>query len=132
MLTLLLVGPTALMAALRAFPRLDLLFESATFHLIVVSAIAGCALLVALVVAVVAARARHPSLVVLAVGCVSVGVLMLGHGLTTPGIMGRPLNMWVARFPVMAMAGFAVCLAAVLAGEGSRVLASWPGSPAGS
>jgi HD-GYP domain-containing protein (c-di-GMP phosphodiesterase class II) len=120
MLALLLIAPTALMAALRAFPRLDLLFESATFHLIVVSAIAGCALLVALIVAVVAARARHPSLVLLAVGCVSVGVLMLGHGLTTPGIMGRPLNMWVARFPVIAMAGFALCLAAVLAGEGSR------------
>jgi HD-GYP domain-containing protein (c-di-GMP phosphodiesterase class II) len=121
MLGLLLVAPTALMAALRAFPQLDVLFESAAFHLGVVSAIAGCALLVALVVAMVAARARHPSLVLLAVGCVAVGVLMLGHGLTTPGIMGRPVNMWVARFPVLAMAGFGLCLAAVLAGEGSRV-----------
>jgi HD-GYP domain-containing protein (c-di-GMP phosphodiesterase class II) len=121
LLGLLLVAPAALMTALRAFPRLDVLFESASFHLVVVSAIAACALLVALATAMVAARARHPSLVLLAVGCLSVGILMLGHGLTTPGILGRPVNMWVARFPVMAMAIFALSLAAVGLGEGSPI-----------
>jgi HD-GYP domain-containing protein (c-di-GMP phosphodiesterase class II) len=128
-LGLLLLAPTAALTALRAFPQVDVVFESTAFHLVVVSAIAACALLVALVAALVAARARHPSLVLLALGCVSIGVLMLGHGLTTPGIFGRPVNMWVARFPVLAMAGFALSLAAALAGEGSltyRFVARYP------
>jgi HD-GYP domain-containing protein (c-di-GMP phosphodiesterase class II) len=129
LLVLLLVAPTGLMALLRLFPRLDVLFESPTFHLVVVSAIAGCALLVALAATVVAARTRHPSLVLLSLGCLSVGVLMVGHGLTTPGILGRPFNMWVARFPVLAMTLFALCLAGVLAGERSwlhRLLGRYP------
>ncbi|MDQ4005244.1 MAG: HD-GYP domain-containing protein [Actinomycetota bacterium] len=128
-LALLLVAPTVLLASLRAFPQVDVVFESAAFHLMVVTAIAACALLVALVAALVAARARHPSLVLLALGCVCIGVLMLGHGLTTPGILGRPVNMWVARFPVLAMAGFALSLAAALAREGSltyRFVARYP------
>ncbi|HJV05562.1 MAG TPA: HD domain-containing phosphohydrolase [Actinomycetota bacterium] len=129
LLVLLLLAPTALTTFLRLFPQLDVLFESATFHIIVVSAIAGCALVVALATTVVAARARHPSLVLLAVGCLSVGVLMLGHGLTTPGILGRPVNMWVARFPVVAMALFSLCLAGVLTGQGSRVHRLMAGFP---
>jgi hypothetical protein len=32
---------------------------------------------------------------------------MLRHGLTTTGIGGRPPNLWVARLPVLAIAGFA-------------------------
>jgi HD-GYP domain-containing protein (c-di-GMP phosphodiesterase class II) len=129
LLVLLLVAPTGLMAILRLFPHLDVLFESATFHLAVVSAIAGCALLVALATMLVAARARHPSLVLLSVGCLSVGILMVGHGMTTPGILGRPFNMWVARFPLLALTLFALCLAAVLAGERSpihRLVARFP------
>jgi hypothetical protein len=110
LLVLLLVAPAGVTLALRAIPRLDLLFESPSFHVVVVSAIAACALVVALLTAVVASRAPQPATVLVASGCLFVGVMMLGHGLTTPGVLGRPLNMWVARFPLLAVAGFALCL----------------------
>jgi HD-GYP domain-containing protein (c-di-GMP phosphodiesterase class II) len=110
-----LVGtPVVLFVALRAVPALDLLFQSVTFHLIVVSGIAACALVVALLAAVAAGRARGFPLVMLALGCLSVGGFMLVHGLTTPGIFGRPMNMWVARFPVLALSIFALCLTSAL------------------
>jgi len=66
--------------------------------------------------AVAAGRSPDGSLVLLALGCLAVGFLMLGHGLTTPGIGGWPPNLWVARLPVLAIAGFAACLGA----------AAWP------
>jgi HD-GYP domain-containing protein (c-di-GMP phosphodiesterase class II) len=121
LLVLLLLIPLGLTLAFRAVPRFDVVFESALFHLVVVSAIAACALMVALFTAVVAARARQAAPVLLALGCVFVGTLMLGHGLTTPGIGGRPMNLWVARFPVLAIAGFALCLGAAAAGESSAL-----------
>jgi HD-GYP domain-containing protein (c-di-GMP phosphodiesterase class II) len=46
---------------------------------------------------------------------------MLAHGLTTPGIGGRPMNMWVGRFPVLAMAGFALCLGLAATRQGSAM-----------
>jgi HD-GYP domain-containing protein (c-di-GMP phosphodiesterase class II) len=110
LLLLLLIAPLGVTLALRAVPQLDVAYESVYFHLIAVSAIAACALLVALFTAMVAARARRAAPVLLALGCVFVGAFLLGHGLTTPGIAGRPMNMWVARFPVLAIAGFALCL----------------------
>src|SRR5918996_2483455 len=110
LLVLLLIAPLGVTLALRAVPQLDVAFESIYFHLIAVSSIAACALLLALFTAMVAARARQAAPVLLAVGCVFVGTFMLGHGLTTPGIAGRPVNMWVARFPVLAIAGFAACM----------------------
>jgi HD-GYP domain-containing protein (c-di-GMP phosphodiesterase class II) len=121
LLVLLLVVPTAVTLALRAIPALDPVHESPTFHLIVVSGIAALALFVALVTTVAAARDRRPASVLLAIGCVCVGALMLGHGLTTPGIGDRPLNFWVARFPVLAITGFALCLLAATASERSWV-----------
>jgi HD-GYP domain-containing protein (c-di-GMP phosphodiesterase class II) len=120
-LLLLLVLPVVATVLLRTLPRFDLLFESPGFHVVVVSAIAACALMVALFTAVVAARVRRAAPVLLALGCVFIGFMMLGHGLTTPGILGRPLNMWVARFPVLAIAGFALCLMAATADEDSVV-----------
>jgi HD-GYP domain-containing protein (c-di-GMP phosphodiesterase class II) len=111
-LLVLLLGPAALLLVGRSVPALDPVFESVTFHLVVVSAIAGCALIVAVVTAIAAARDRRPAPVLLAVGCVCVGFLMLAHGLTTPGILGRPMNMWVGRLGAMALIGFALCLAA--------------------
>jgi hypothetical protein len=66
-------------------------------------------------VAVVAGRAgtrsAHYGPVWLAVGCLSVGALMLGHGLTTPGVYDRPMNLWVARLPYLAITVFAACVA---------------------
>jgi hypothetical protein len=84
---LLLVGtPAALFVGLRTIPGLDLLFQNVVFHLFVVSSIAACALVVAILAAVAAGRARRVSLVMLALACLSVGFCMLAHGLTTPGI----------------------------------------------
>lgn len=107
--------PLALFALLSVAPGLDLHFESVRFHLIVISAIAASAVGVAAFAAVAAVRSRSASMVFVALGCVSVAVLLLGHGLTTPGVMGTPMNLWVGRFPKLAIAAFALCqLAAVL------------------
>jgi HD-GYP domain-containing protein (c-di-GMP phosphodiesterase class II) len=129
LLLLLLIAPLGLTLALRAVPQLDVAFESVYFHLVAVSAIAACALLVALFTAMVAARSRHAAPVLLALGCVFVGAFMLGHGLTTPGVGGRPVNMWVARFPVLAIAGFALCLGVAASRETSapkRLVSRFP------
>jgi putative nucleotidyltransferase with HDIG domain len=111
----LLVGtPAALFVALRTIPGVDLLFQNVVFHLFVVSTIAGCALAVALLAAVAAGLSRRFALLMLALGCLSVGLSMLAHGLTTPGIWNRPFNWWVARYPTLALTGFAVFMAAAL------------------
>jgi HD-GYP domain-containing protein (c-di-GMP phosphodiesterase class II) len=121
------VLPLALLAVFRSAPGLDPLLRSPVFHLAVVSAIAACALQVAVFAAIAASRGRDPRIVLLAVGCLFVGVFMLAHGLTTPGVgaavstagslYGGPAsagvkhaNYWVGRFPVLALASFAVAL----------------------
>jgi hypothetical protein len=78
--------------------------------------------------AVAAGRSRDGSLVLLALGCLAVGFLMLGHGLMTPGIWGRPLNLWVGRLPVLAIAGFAagLCAAAWPQRWPARWAGRWP------
>lgn len=111
-LALLLAAPAVAVWFLRKSPQFDLLFESASFHVVVVSSIAACALGVAIIAMAAAASSRQPSVVLLGLGCAVVGVLMLGHGLTTPGFAGRPVNQWVGRFPLLAVAGFAGCLSA--------------------
>jgi putative nucleotidyltransferase with HDIG domain len=121
------VLPLVLLAVFRSAPGLDPVLHSPVFHLAIVSAIAACALQVAVFAAIAANRGRDPRVVLLALGCLLVGVFMLGHGLTTPGIgeavstagslYGGPVtagakhaNYWVGRFPVMALASFAVAL----------------------
>jgi hypothetical protein len=129
LLVLLLAVPFALTLVLRTVPQLDLVYESPGFHLVAVTAIAASALIVALLTGAVAARVREPAPVLLAIGCLFVGTLMMGHGLTTPGILGRPMNLWVARFPVLALAGFAASLAAATVGRNTpvkRVVARFP------
>ena len=118
-LVLLLLVPLSLTLVLRSVPALDPVFESPGFHVVVVSAIALCALVVALLTSLSAARARQAAPVLLAVGCVSVGLLMFSHGMTTPGIGGRGFTLWVARFPVLALAAFALCLATAAGPEHS-------------
>jgi putative nucleotidyltransferase with HDIG domain len=110
----LLAIPLSLFLLLRLAPRLDFLFMSLTFHIVVVSAISTCAVAVAVWSGAVAARARDASLVFLALGCLGLGLAMLGHGLTTPGVAGMPMNLWVARLPDLAIASFAVGLVAAL------------------
>lgn len=121
--------PAALMLALRLTPWSRWIYQSVSFHLVLVSAIAACAVVVAVVAAAAAARTRTPSLVLLAVGCECVGALMLGHGLCTPGVIGRPLNVWVGRLPVIGMTLFACCLV-LAASKGGRAWIRWIGDHA--
>src|SRR3546814_6884186 len=109
------MAPIALLVLLRSSDSLDVFYRDASVHLIVVSIIAGCALVVALAAASASARAAHHGPVWLAVGCVSVGVLMLAHGLVTPTVLGQPINVWVGRLPYVAIPLFAVSL--LLAGR---------------
>jgi hypothetical protein len=104
-------GTAALLAVPRLSSSLDFFFRDAYFHLFFVSAIAICALIVAVVAGRAGARAAHYGPVWLAMGCLAVGVLMVGHGLTTPGVYGRPVNAWVGRFPYLAISCFAVAMA---------------------
>jgi HD-GYP domain-containing protein (c-di-GMP phosphodiesterase class II) len=120
-----LLVPPGTLLLLRAVPALDLVLRSAVGHLVVVSAISACALAVAVAAAAAAGRSRDGSLVLLALGCLGVGFLMLTHGLVTPGIGGRPVNLWVGRLPVLAIATFAVCLTAAAWPE--RPPATWAG-----
>jgi HD-GYP domain-containing protein (c-di-GMP phosphodiesterase class II) len=128
LLIALLVVPAILLMIARAAPTLDPILESPVFHLYVVSAIAALALLLAIVTAVFAGRDGRAAPVLIALGCVAVGFMMLGHGVTTPGIFGRPMNLWVARFPVISLAVFAACLALALRTDGwtSRLVAASP------
>src|SRR5687768_13273140 len=124
----LLFGPALVLFAGRSIPALDPVFESPRFHLVIVSGIAACALLLALATAIAAAKDGRAAPVLLAIGCVSVGSLMLAHGLTTPGMLGQPLNMWVGRLGSLALIGFAACLAAAVWDEGpvARLVARAP------
>ena len=95
---------------LRVMPGIDKRFYSADGHLVVVSAIAVCALIIAAMAAVAASRVPQPGVVWLGLGCTAVGVFMLGHGLLTPGVFEQPTNRWVGRLPYAALASFALCL----------------------
>lgn len=110
LVVVLLSAPTALLLFFRAVPGVDLRWFSPGSHLVLVSAIAACALFVAAVAVVSATRTAQSGVVWLAVGCSFVGLFMLGHGLTTPGAIGQAPNQWVGRLPYAAMAGFAICL----------------------
>lgn len=118
-----LAMPVVLFVALRSFPGLDKLFMSANFQLVVVSVIAACAVGIAIIAGVAAGRSRDCALVFVALGCLSVGVIMLAHGLVTPGVAGVQVNLWVGRLPNFAIAAFAISqLAAVL--PSNRLLSS--------
>ena len=104
-----LLAPIALVVFVRG-SRFDLLFESVTFHLFVVGGIAAMAVAVAVVAAREALASPRADILPLAVGLLATALLMLGHGLVTPGVFGRPGNLWVARFPVLAVLAFAVGL----------------------
>ena len=106
----LLGAPAAFLLFLRMAPGYDPSWFSPSSHLVVVSAIAACALFVAAVAVVSATQHPQSGVVWLALGCSFVGVFMLGHGLVTPGAVGQPANLWVGRLPYGALAGFALCL----------------------
>lgn len=114
-----LICPALVLWVTRSFPAFDPVFESLRFHVVVVSAIAACALVVAMLTALAAARDGRSAPVLLALACICVGFLMLTHGLTTPGMLGQPMNMWVGRLGTLALAGFALCLGAAAFGGGT-------------
>lgn len=124
-----LLVPPATLALLHRFPRFDLVFESVDFHLAAVGGISACAYGVALSAAVAARRTAQGALVVLASGCLAVGGFMLAHGLTTPGTLGRPFNLWVSRFPALAVAAFAICLGVAAMRPDGRLLAAAARTP---
>jgi len=117
----LLLGPIVLLLVLRAFPAVDVSWFSPQWHLVAVSGIAACALAAATAALVTAGRSGQPNVIWLGIGCLAVGVCMLGHGLTTPGVMGTPSNQWVGRLPYMAMLVFALCLFAAGRPPTSRI-----------
>lgn len=120
-LLLMLALPLGMLILLRVHRPLDVRGFSAYGHLVVVSAIAACALVVAAVAAATAVRTRAASVVWLGIGCMIVGVTMAGHGLTTPGVWGRGPNLWVGRLPYLAMAGLSFGLAASSSAPGRRL-----------
>ncbi len=116
-----LVIPLALLILLRALPDADIMFFSAYIHLVVVSAIAVCALVVAGIASATAVRTRKASVVWLGIGCLIVGVAMVGHGLATPGVWGRGPNVWVGRLPYLAMVGLSFGLAGASTAPSRRI-----------
>ena len=106
-----LVTPLALWLALAAVPALDIEFLATTFHLVLMTMVSLCALGVAIVAARASTQVRQPGVVLLATGCIAVGLFLLGHGLTTPGVLGQPFNQWVSRFPYVGIGLFTMCLA---------------------
>lgn len=102
--------PVAVLILLRGAPSLDASFFDAEVHLWVVSVIAGFSAAIALVAAFGASESKHPGLVHLSIGASAVGVFMLGHGLTTPGVLGNGPNAWVGRFPYLALGIFTITL----------------------
>jgi HD-GYP domain-containing protein (c-di-GMP phosphodiesterase class II) len=116
-----LVLPNGLLYILRTTPSLDFLLDSPRFHLVVVSAIAFFALIVAAAASAASLRSRKPALVLVALGCLSVGIFMFAHGVSTPGLgFGDGVNIWFHRFPIIAIAGFAIFLT-VAAGRNNRL-----------
>lgn len=116
-----LVLPNGLLYLLRTTPSLDFLLDSPRFHLIVVSAISFCALIVAVAASAASLRSGKSTLVLVALGCLSVGIFMLAHGVSTPGLgFGDGVNIWFHRFPIIAIAGFAIFLT-VAAGRNNRL-----------
>ena len=116
------------MVILKSRPEIDPLLVSAEIHLVVVTAIAAAASVVAVMAARAARRTMRAGPVLLAMGCLNVGILMIGHGLVTPGVLGQPFSPWVTRLPWVALLSFsvAVFLASRPAGRFQRWVADRP------
>ncbi len=116
-----LVGlPVLLLLVLRRFPALDVHFRNADAHFVVMTAIALCAMGIAGAAVQASRRAGQGALQVLATSNAVAAVVLLGHGLTTPGVGGvMPPNAWVSRYAFIALAIIAV----------GQVLTLWPRGP---
>jgi len=105
-----LLGPIAVLVFLRANQALDVSWFSADGHVAIMTVVAALALAVAGMSIHSSLRTNQPGVVWMAIGCATVGLLLLGHGLTTPGALGQPANLWVGRLPYFAMAAIGFCL----------------------
>ena len=110
--------PMALLGFLRVATDLDVPWFSAGGHLLIMTVVAGLALFVAGLAIEASLRVAEPGVVWLAIGCATVGLLLLGHGLLTPGALDQPPNEWVGRLPYAAMGAIGACL--FLAGRSPR------------
>ena len=105
-----LLAPLAVLGFLRANSALDVSWFSADGHVAIMTIVAALALAVAGMSIHASLRSNQPGVVWMAIGCATVGLLLLGHGLTTPGALGQPYNQWVGRLPYFAMAAIGFCL----------------------
>ena len=105
-----LLAPLLFLVGLRLLPAFDLEVFALTFHMVLMTVIATCSLVVAAMVARASTMVRQPSLVLMAAACLTVGLLLLGHGLTTPNTLGQPANVWGGRFSYMALTLFSILL----------------------
>lgn len=109
-LALLLGLPIVTLVTFKSRPQFDPVLKSAYLHLVFVSAIAAAASVVAVMAARAANRTTQAGPVLLAMGCLVVGIPMTGHGLVTPGVLGQPFNPWVSRLPWFSMLLFAIAM----------------------
>lgn len=115
-----LVLPLGVLGILWRFPELDVVYRSADFHLLIATTAAAFTLVIAGVVAVPAVRSGQGSLVLMASASAQVGILLLGHGLTTPGVGAEVgANVWVARYPVIGLLVFALGQALAVRADGT-------------
>src|SRR5262245_23052843 len=93
-----LIGaPLGVFALLLLIPHLDVVLSSPNFHVMIVSTIAACASFTAVIAGFSAVRAGNGSVLLVALGCFGLAILMLAHGLSTPGALGQPTNAWIGR-----------------------------------
>ncbi len=122
-IVVLIGAPMAFFALLLLIPHLDVFLMSSTFHVVIVGSIAACAFFTAAAAGFSAVRAGHGSILLVALGCLGLAIMMLAHGLTTPGALGQPPNAWIGRLPVMGIAIFAGCLALAATPRQNRAVA---------
>jgi putative nucleotidyltransferase with HDIG domain len=121
--------PGLLLLAQSLLPGLNPVLMAPVTHVLAVVGIASVAALVALAAAAAALRRPRGEPVLLALGALILAVLFAGHGLATPGVLGRPDNPWVVRLPVLALAAFAVCQLLAMSRAGRRVRAAAASRP---
>ena len=77
-----LIAPLGVWLALKAVPGLDIQVGAPSLHVVVMTIVAGCSIVVAVLAGHASTRLRQPALVLLACGCLSVGLLLLGDSHT--------------------------------------------------
>ena len=127
--------PLVALAVQRSVPALNPVLMAPLTHIVAVTGIAAVSAAVALAAVLPALRGRRAEPLLLALGCLWLSVLFVGHGLMTPGVLGREVSPWLVRLPVLGRAGFAMCQLLGLprwADLLRRAVGRWPGVLLGS